>query len=104
MNVEMLIGQEKGQVVQRFKEALSEVRYDPENAINVAEAMTRAAFEARDGLKPVGDALKGELIERHRMTLTQRVSLMLNSLREDRTKTNGQIAKQIVDTCLAEVF
>lgn len=104
MNVEMVIGVDKGQVIQRFKEPLMEVRYDPENMISVAEAMTKAAFEARDGIKPVGDALKAELVERHRMTLTQRVSLMLNSLRDDKTKTNGVLAKTLVDAMLAEVF
>ena len=47
---------------------------------------------------------RSELVERHRMILTQRVSVMLNSLREDKTKGNGAVAKAIVDAVIAEVF
>jgi hypothetical protein len=44
------------------------------------------------------------LAERHRITLTQRVALMLGTLREDHKKTHGQVAKEIVDACLKEIF
>lgn len=77
---------------------------DAEECLQIAEAMAQAAFESRDNVKPVGEALKAEIVERHRMLLTHRVSLMLNTLRDDKTKGNGTIAKQIVDACLSEVF
>lgn len=102
--VEMMIGVDKGKVIQRFREPMQEVRYDPANMLEICEALSAAAFEARDGMKPVGDTLKAEIVERHRMTLTQRVSLVLNTIREDRRRSNGQVAKEIVDICLAEVF
>lgn len=100
----MLIYHENGMVVQRFKRRMDEIRYEPENAIDVARAMTDNAFEARDGVKPVGDTLKAELIERHRKTLQTRVALILNSKREDRTVSNLKLAQQLVDVCLSEIF
>ena len=101
---QMAIGQENGLVVQRFQEALEEVRYDPDSAITIAEALTRAAFEARDGVMPVSDALKSDLVERHRATLYRRLEIILNSERDDRLITNGKLARQLVDVCLSEVF
>ena len=103
-NVEMMIGVENGKVIQRFKEPMQEIHYDPENMIQIAEALTAAAFEARDGLKPVSDTLKAELVARHRMTLTARLSLVLSSSRENKTKSNGVLAQELVDICLSEIF
>lgn len=102
--VEMVIGHEGGKVFQRFKKRMEVVLYDPENAIDVARAITDHAFECRDGVKPVGDTLKAELIERHRKTLTTRISLILNSTRENRTVSNLKLAQQLVEICLAEIF
>ena len=102
--IEMAIGNEGGLVIQRFKEPMLEVRYEPENAINVAQAFTDNAFVCRDGVKPVGETLKAELVERHRMKLIQSIAFIFNSTREDRNKTNGALAKIVVDTCLTEIF
>lgn len=102
--VEMSVYADRGHVVQRFARPMQLVVYDPQNCLDVSEAMAAAAFEAREGVKPVGDALKAELVERHRIRLTQRVAVMLNSLREDRTKSNGHVAKAVVDAMLREVF
>jgi hypothetical protein len=100
----MAIGTEDGLVVQRFNEPLEEVRYDPDSAITIAEALTRAGFEARDGAMPVADALKAELIERHRSVLYRRIEILLNGSRDDRLITNANLARQLVDICLGEVF
>lgn len=102
--VEMAILVENGKVIQKFQHAVEYVEYEPENLLTICEALCAAAFEARDGIKPVGNTLKAELVERHRMTLTTRIAVMLNSLREDKTKSNGALAKTLVDTCLSEVF
>ena len=102
--MEMVIGHENGMVVQKFKGAVDRVDYEPENAISVAEALTSNAFEARDGMKPVGDTLKAELVERHRKKLYNRLGLVLNSTRENRTISNSNLARQLVDICLSEIF
>lgn len=93
-----------GLVVLKFDRDINYLEMGPENAFDIAEAMTAAAFECKNGVKPVGPALKAELIEKHRMKLTQRLALMLNSARGDPMTSNGQLAKTMVDTCLAEIF
>ena len=62
------------------------------------------AFEADTGLKPAGDVVKAELINRHRAKLINRVEAMLRSLREERTKSHRQVATNVVEACLKEVF
>lgn len=102
--VEMVIGHENGQVFMRLKKRMDLILFDPQNAIDVAGAMADHAFESRDGVKPVGGALKAELVERHRKTLQTRIALILNSTRENKVVTNQKLAQQIVDACLAEIF
>ena len=102
--VEMIIKQEDGKVIQRFRRPMEVIVYEPKNAVDVARAITDAAFLADTKLKPVGETLKAEIVQRHRETLIPRVALMLGSLREDRLKSNGQIAVTIVDALCSEVF
>ncbi len=77
---------------------------DPRECLRSSEELATLAFEADSGLKPVGPALKATLIENHRMKLTQRFSVILNSLRHDKVKSNGQIAQNLVDVALKEIF
>jgi hypothetical protein len=49
------------------------------NVIEMAMAIIDAAYEMRGDLKPAGGAVKHELIERHRKTLTQRLTVVMNS-------------------------
>ena len=102
-SVQMAIGIEGGKVIQRFKEPMLEVQYDPQNAIVIAGAIADAAFECRDGVKPVAGALKTELIERHRDVLIQRFPLVLRSL-IDSGKSDGYIAKELINICFKEIF
>jgi hypothetical protein len=102
--VEMIVAHEDGKVVQRFKSPQEYVVFDPPNAIAVAEALTAAAFKADTGLKPVGDTLKASLVQKHRDVLIPRIALMLGSMREDRLKSNGQLATSIMDSVCNEVF
>lgn len=99
--VEMVIAAEDGKVIQRFKTPMQIVKYEPQNAIDVAMAMTDAAFEVRDGVKPAGETLKAELVDRHRTTLTQRIAIMMPQLRK---MTDGKAAKTMVETVLKEIF
>ena len=103
-SVEMVIGIDDGMVYQRFKHPMQVVLYEPKNLLEICEALAKAAFEARDGIKPLGDTLKAELVERHRMILTQRIALMMNSMREDKKISNGKLAQEIADVMLREVF
>jgi len=103
-NVEMALYNEDGFVIQRFKQPMIEVKYSPENAIAIARAITDNAFVARDGVKPLGDTLKSELIEQHRIKLTQRFTLMLASLRLNKNKSDGQVALALVEAALKEIF
>lgn len=77
---------------------------DPQGALAAAECMSAMAFEADTGLKPVGDALKGELVQRHREKLAPRMTLMLNTLRENKRVSNQQLARQMLDAFCSEVF
>lgn len=102
--VEMVIGHEDGKVFQRFKKRMEVILYEPQNAIDVARAITDHAFEARDGVKPVGDTLKAELVERHRRTLTTRLGVIMNSQRDNKVVSNAKLAQQLVDVVLHEIF
>ena len=77
---------------------------DPKECLVISEAMATAAFEADTTMKPVGPALKASIIEGHRMKLTQRVAIMLGSLRGDKLKTDGRVAQDIIEVCLKEIF
>ena len=102
--VEMTLGIENGQVIQHFQNPMQTIRYDPENAVAIAMRITDLAFEADSGMKPVGDTLKAELIEQHRIKLIQRIALMLGSMRNDKKKSDGYLAKELVETFLREIF
>lgn len=103
-NINMVVGHENGKVFLKFERAVDVVVFDPQNMIDIAGALTDAAFEARDGLKPVGDTLKAELVERHRMKLTTRFAHMLRTMRLDKKRSDGQVAKELVDIALGEIF
>lgn len=77
---------------------------DASSALSFSTLLADLAFEADTGLKAAGPALKAELMDRHRVTLTNRISVMLNSLREKKTTSNRGLAKQLVDVMLSEVF
>jgi hypothetical protein len=72
--------------------------------VDMAMAIIDFAYEMRGDLKPAGGAVKHELIERHRATLTKRLEVVCNSIREKRTVSNRQLAKELTDIMLKEVF
>lgn len=73
-------------------------------AIDVALKLVDLIYEIRGDIKPAGGAAKHELIERHRKTLTRRLEITLNSIREKKTLSNAQFAKMVVDIMCNEVF
>jgi hypothetical protein len=56
-------------------------------------------YEQRGELKPAGGAVKHELIERHRRTLTRRLELVLNSRRERKKTSNAQLSRSWWTSC-----
>jgi hypothetical protein len=83
------------------------IEADGANAVTVIDlcmAVIDFAYELRGDLKPAGGAVKHELIERHRRTLTKRLEVVMNSTREKKTVSNAQLAKEAVEICLKEVF
>ena len=102
--VSIAVKHEAGLVVLKFDRDVDYIEIEPQNALDIVEAISAAAFEARDGMKPLGPALKASLIERHRDVLIPRVSLMLGSMREDKLKSNGDIALRVIDSVFSEIF
>jgi hypothetical protein len=100
-----LSGSEPLMIGQRLILAGVEARPDTgQAAIAVALALIDGIYELRGDLKPAGGAVKHELIERHRATLTKRLEVVCNSIREKRTVSNHQLAKELTDIMLKEVF
>lgn len=80
------------------------VMWPAQTALQLGQTIIDLAFEADTGLKPLGPAAKAELVKKHREKMVPRVTLMLNSMREQRTISNAALSKQIIDTVFAEVF
>lgn len=100
-----LTGPEPIQIGARMFVAAVEANRDvAQAAIAGAMAVIDGIYEMRGDIKPAGGAVKHELIERHRATLTKRLEVVMNSLREKKTTSNHGLAKQLVDIMLAEVF
>lgn len=75
----------------------------PEVALQASQVLADMAFEADDGLK-MPAAQKLALVEKHRAVLLPRFTVMLGSLREKKTVTNEQLARQALDVFCSEVF
>lgn len=113
-NLEMQIAARDGKIVLLFsrrkpngdtvKSKTDNFDFPASEAQRMAQLITDLAFEIDTSLKPVGETLKAELIERHRVTLTQRLALVLATVRPDSKKSDGQIAKECVDIMLREVM
>ena len=82
----------------------------PQVAFETGEKLARAAHQAKFGTpwqsdeSYLKDQIKKRTTEKYRMFLTQRVSLMLNSMREDKKVSNGKLAKEIVEQILNKVL
>jgi hypothetical protein len=74
------------------------------DALVCSTMLADMAFEVETSLKPMGNTVKAELMNRHRAKLIDRLQVMLNSLRERKTTNNRNLAKQLVDEMMHEVF
>lgn len=102
--VELLFSRRASDSGDRVPAMTDNMRMDPETALLSAQMITDMAFEADESIKPVGPALKANLVEKHRSVLGPRIATVLNSTREKKTITNDQLAKQLLDIFCAEVF
>jgi hypothetical protein len=113
-DIEMAVAARDGQIHLLFneKDATGEVRpaYTPNFLMSASDALVFStlladlAFEVETSLKPAGDVVKAELIERHRTKLINRLTVVLNSTREKKTTSNRGLAKQMAEILLKEVF
>jgi hypothetical protein len=113
-DIEMAVAARDGQVHLLFNEqdgaGQKRPAYTPNFLLSASDALAFStlladlAFEADTGLKAAGPALKAELIERHRVKLTDRLTVVLNTAREKKATSNRRLAKQMIDIMLAEVF
>lgn len=75
-----------------------------QTVIDMCMSLVDAVYELRGDLKPAGSAMKHELMERHRRTLTKRLEVVLNSMRERRKVSNFQLSKELVEICIKEIL
>lgn len=103
---------DKGNVVLMLKSAgISDLPFtlDPQLASELAENIARGAHEARFGHAPVSDVsylhqqVKSRVIENMRQLLITRITVMLNSMREDKGWSNRRLAMELVDVIFAKV-
>lgn len=73
------------------------------DALTMSSLIADLALQEDTGLR-IPDAMKEELVERHRKTLMDRIAVVLNSTREKKTINNRSLARQLVDIMSHEVF
>lgn len=102
------VGIRDGQVVVQFPSAVQWVGVDPQTAVNIGEAMARAAFEIRNGRPPRDDVgvlqeeIKKKATDILRASMITRAEIILRQLLERGRKPN-YIATELVDRMLQEV-
>jgi hypothetical protein len=107
MSIDVVIGVVDGKVVARWHEPTAQIVFDPQNAMQVGEALARAAHEARFGVAPTDESyvaaqVRARITEAFRARAINRVTLMLGSMERQR-RTPAYIAMQIVDAILRDV-
>lgn len=102
--VHLLFSEEDSQTKQMRPAYTANFLMTAQQGLQLAGLLADLAFEADTSLKPVGPALKAELVERHRIKLTKRIEVVMNSTREKRKVSNRQLAQQLVEIALKEVF
>jgi hypothetical protein len=74
-----------------------------EDALTMSSLIADLALQEDTGLR-IPDAMKEELVQRHRKTLMDRIAVVLNSQREKKTVNNRSLARTLVDIMSNEVF
>lgn len=73
------------------------------DALTMSSLIADLALQEDTGLR-IPEAMKEELVQRHRKTLMDRIAVVLNSTREKKTINNRSLARQLVDIMSHEVF
>jgi hypothetical protein len=112
-DIEMSVAARDGQVHLLFSERdqVGELRpaYTANMLLSAGDALTMSsliadlALQEDTGLR-IPEAMKAELVQRHRKTLMDRITVVLNSQREKKTISNRSLAMQLVDIMSKEVF
>lgn len=106
------VGAERGQAWIRFYTQGANpltIPIEPQAAFDMGENLARAAHFAKHGRANQADAgylleqAKNKATEQMRQMLTQRLNVMLNSLREDKTWSNRRLAQELIDVVFAKV-
>src|SRR5258707_5487399 len=90
---------EKKELVPAFT---SNFLMSPHDAVMFAGLTADLAYEMETGLKAAGAGLKAALIERARVKLVARVSIMLRSMRQDKNFSHQKIAQEVAVEWLKE--
>lgn len=98
-----LLFDEKNQVGESVPAYTANFVTTANDALTLSSLLADLAFEVDSGLK-IPEAMKKELVARHRVTLLNRIRVVLNSTRETKVITNQMLAQQLVDLMSAEVF
>lgn len=102
--IHLLFSEQDSQTKQKRPAYTANFLMSAPDALRFSTLVADLAFEADTGLKAAGPALKAELMDKHRRTLTRRLEVVMNSQREQRTVSNYKLAKEMVEICLKEVL
>ena len=91
-------------VVQHFPHPLEYLALEADEAVRLGYTLIERGWEARPELKPLDGNKKHDLVERHRRTLTNRIALHFNTLRERKKMSNRELAEHVVELMIKEVF
>ena len=113
-DLDMQIAAREGKIVLLFSRKDSDGNRQPalvdhfsfpaRDASDMMQMLGDLAFEIDGTLKPAGDAVKVALVQRHKDKLVPRIAMVLQTLREDKKLSNGQLAIKLIDIIFSEVF
>ena len=112
-DIDMQIVARNGKIVLVFSESKNGVRtpvhvdafeFPAKDASQMMQTIGDLAFEIDTGLKAVGDSVKADLVAQHRDKLIPRINVVLGTLREDKTLSNGQLSLKLIDIIFSEIF
>ena len=97
----LVVGDEGGFVILRFKQPVMWVKLDPPTALRVGEAMSRSSYRAKFGDTPTPLANK-QITEQIRVRLINTATLIVRTGVADCSDAKV-IAQRVVDNCLREL-
>jgi hypothetical protein len=101
-NLVIEVVEENRVAVRRYEDGQLLVVMDPDNALEICDAIAQRALAIKGGVLPLGgEALKVASGEKARKVLVPRVVKILNTTQ---SKAAQWRAEQIVDSCLSEIL